>query len=88
MPSNPSDLRATGDLMQSALSRLAEFVGQLDRLQVTSTPYEVRMALAEAHDAIEAWTALRRQDAASGCHARRSDGDPCCTHRAADGAWW
>lgn len=66
MPSSPSDLRATGDAMQSALSRIATFLRQdearhpLDRLDI---PYEVRMACIEGLDACDEWTALRRQDA-------------------------
>lgn len=60
MPSDPSNLRATGDAMQSALSRLAEYVTAEESGRV---PYEVLMAALEGRDAIAVWTALRRQDA-------------------------
>lgn len=60
MPSNPSDLRAVGDTLQSVASRMAEFI--IHDLTVPEH-YEVYMAALEARQAVEEWTALRRQDA-------------------------
>lgn len=72
MPSDPSDLRATGDAMQSALSRVLEhFDKVLAWVDPDSVPYEVRMAVVEGRDAVDAWTALRRQDAALSRRNRR-----------------
>jgi hypothetical protein len=56
---DPVSLRQAGDLMQSSLSRIAEFVNE--RVPRDGIPYEVRMALLEAAEAIEAWTAARSQ---------------------------
>lgn len=76
MPSNPSDLRATGDAMQSTLSRVLEhFDKVLAWVDPDSVPYEVRMAVLEGHDAIEEWTALRRQDAIGGSESVRRAGE-------------
>lgn len=67
MPSNPSDLRATGDAMQSALSRLAEYIyGETNvegRARTDKPPYEVQMAALEGKSAVDQWTELRRRDA-------------------------
>lgn len=49
------DLLRPGDLMQSALSRLAEWVKSQD------APYEVHMAALEASDGIAGWTDVRRR---------------------------
>jgi hypothetical protein len=56
---DPVSLRQAGDLMQSSLSRVAEFVNE--KIERDRIPYEVRMALLEAAEAIEAWTAARSQ---------------------------
>lgn len=53
-----ADLRAVGDQLQSAASRLAEYVSSLDYDEV---PYEVSMAVSEARRAVADWTALRRK---------------------------
>jgi hypothetical protein len=54
------DLRAVGDQMQSAASRLAEFVSSL---KYATVPYEVACAVYEAERSVQEWTALRRRDA-------------------------
>ncbi len=51
------DHRAVGDLMQSSLSRLSEWVKKQE-----SVPYEVRMAALEGKSAVEDWTNVRRKD--------------------------
>lgn len=65
-PQQLSDLRAAGDLMQSSLSRIIEYV------TVQTLPYEVRMAVHEGASAIEDWTNVRRADAVA---TRRSETD-------------
>lgn len=62
---NPEHI-AAGDLMQSSLSRLIEWVSLVDDPTAKSPiilPYEVRMAILEGQSAIEAWTEARRGDA-------------------------
>ena len=57
----PNHTRA-GDQMQSALSRIIEFVDGHMRAG-HDVPYEVRMAVLEGEDAINEWTEARRADA-------------------------
>jgi hypothetical protein len=52
------DLRATGDLMQSSLSRVLEWVRREKRPDM---PYEVSMACLEGESAVDLWTEIRRQ---------------------------
>jgi hypothetical protein len=49
-------LRAAGDQMQSAMSRVAEWLKTHD----TVMPYEVRMAVLEGESAVNDWTEARR----------------------------
>lgn len=51
----PASAQVIGDTMQSAASRLAEWVNTAD------APYEVRMAALEAETSVADWTELRRQ---------------------------
>ena len=51
-----TDLSAVGDRMQSAASRLAEWVRDQP-----GVPYEVFMAQIEARDEVAKWTEIRRQ---------------------------
>lgn len=51
------DLRAYGDEMQSALSRLAEYVLG----SCKDVPYETRMAALEGRSAVGRWTETRRR---------------------------
>lgn len=53
---NP-DLTAAGDTLQSAASRMAEWINK----QGTEVPYEVLMATFEARTAIDKWTDARRK---------------------------
>lgn len=53
----PASAQAIGDQMQSAASRMAEYV----RAQRGNVPYEVLMAALEAESAVKDWTSLRRQ---------------------------
>lgn len=46
-----------GDQLQSAASRMAEYLLNLD----TKIPYEVLMAAHEANSAVDEWTKVRRQ---------------------------
>lgn len=57
-----SDMRATGDALQSEGSRLAEWV--LERQRVHSdVPYEVVQAALEVSIRAEEWTSIRRGSA-------------------------
>lgn len=49
-----AELRYIGDGLQSAASRLADYVERGDK-----APYEVAMACHEARDFVEQWTAAR-----------------------------
>lgn len=50
-------LRVAGDAMQSAASRMAEYINSR---RSPSDPYEVVMAALEADGATQAWTEARR----------------------------
>lgn len=54
-------LRQAGDQMQSALSRLAEYVQECWTCGDEPVPYEVRMAALEGQSAVAEWTESRRQ---------------------------
>lgn len=57
--SEVDDLRAVGDLMQSAGSRLAEWAEEWkDDVPMS---YETEMALLELRDGIRLWTGVRRK---------------------------
>jgi hypothetical protein len=51
-----NDLSAVGDRMQSAASRLAEWV-----LEQYEKPYEVMMAAIETRAEVEKWTEIRKR---------------------------
>lgn len=51
------DLTAVGDRMQSAASRMAEWINK----QGAHVPYEVLMATLEARTEIDKWTDIRRR---------------------------
>lgn len=53
------DLSAVGDRMQSAASRLAEWVR--DRPYGVQVPYEVEMAAIEARGEVEKWSEIRKR---------------------------
>lgn len=54
----PASAIQIGDTMQSAASRLAEWVRE--QVDHHTVPYEVHMAALEAATAVEEWTELRR----------------------------
>lgn len=53
-------LRQHGDAMQSALSRLCEYLDGTEE----QMPYEVSMARLEGHAAVDNWTDVRRESVA------------------------
>lgn len=66
------DLRATGDLMQSSLSRLVAWIeDNADRIPALG--YEVEMAKLEGKSAVEQWTTVRRRANAPLSESRASD---------------
>lgn len=54
-----TDMTRVGDTLQSAGSRLAEFVFQEVERRGDSVPYEVHMAALEIERAKQDWTAIR-----------------------------
>jgi hypothetical protein len=57
-------LRQHGDLMQSSLSRLVEWMwAEFPDHRWDALPYEVGMAMLEGESAVEAWTDARRRAA-------------------------
>lgn len=56
-------LRQVGDLMQSACARLHDFIDKTD--ERPPSEYSLMAGLAEARDAVEAWTDIRCQSGTS-----------------------
>lgn len=56
-----ADLRAIGDTMQSAFSRVAQSVHEIIGNDVGLMGYESYMALLEGESAIEKWTEARKK---------------------------
>lgn len=54
-----ADLRAAGDQLQSAMSRVGEWINGPDD-QWEFMPYEVQMAVHEGLSAVEKWTEARK----------------------------
>lgn len=60
MEDERDNLRATGDLMQSSLSRVLEFVHQeFPSHRWDALPYEVGMAVLEGESSVNLWTEIR-----------------------------
>lgn len=57
-PQETAELRHIGDALQSAASRMAEWIRNLPDGSVR-IPYEVHMAAIEAEDYVDQWTAAR-----------------------------
>ena len=61
MEQERADLCATGDLMQSALSRILEWARTPVEDGQHDMPYEVAMACLEGQSAVDLWTEVRRK---------------------------
>ena len=58
-PQELAELRYIGDGLQSAASRMAEWIAAFTDTRIMAMPYEVRMAALEARDYVEQWTDAR-----------------------------
>jgi hypothetical protein len=54
------ELRAIGDLMQSASSRVLDWITSVESIEHDSIPYEVRGALHEIRSTVAKWTEIRK----------------------------